>query len=129
LPRRRRLDGAKDHVVEVGESAKLSEVRADEREVMSIVQLTDLSNPFQARSVTKLAAKGEARVRRVGDQPISSQQVDHTADRPRLRVVRMDVEVSGHEIERSGSQLDPSQGAPLSDVPASQCSACPQFES
>ena len=71
---------------------------------MPVVQLPDLSNPFQARPVVKLAAKREAGVRRVGDQPVSSQQVDHSANRSRLRVVRMDVEVSGHEIERSGRQ-------------------------
>jgi hypothetical protein len=42
------------------EPAKLSEVCADEREVMSVVQLADLSNPFQARPVIKLAAEREA---------------------------------------------------------------------
>jgi hypothetical protein len=107
LPWRRRLDGAKDHIVEVYESADLSEVCADEREVMSVVQLADFSNPFQARPVIKLAPEREAGVRRVGNQPVSSQQVDHPADRSRLRVVRMDVEVSRHEIERSGRQLNP----------------------
>jgi hypothetical protein len=103
LPWRRRLDGAKDHVVEVNEPAKLSEVCADEREVMSVVQLTDFSNPFQARPVIKLAAEREAGVRWVRDQAVSSQQVDHTAYRPRLRIVRMDVEVSGHEASVVGS--------------------------
>ena len=102
LPGRRRLDGAKDHVVELYEPAKLSEVGADEREVMPVVQLTDLSNPLQARPVVKLAAKREAGVGWVGDQAVSSQQVDHSANRSRLRVVRVDIEVSGHEIERSG---------------------------
>ena len=111
LPWRRRLDGAKHHIVEVYELADLSEVRADEREVMSVVQLTDLSNPFQARPVLKLAPKCEAGVRRVGDQPVSSQQVDHAADRSRLRVVRMDVEVSGHESSVVG-------GNPIRCLPA-----------
>ena len=107
LPWRRGLDGAKDHVVEVYEPANLSEVCTDEREVMAVVQLTNLSNPFQARPVIELAPKREAGVCRVGDQPVCSQQVDHTADRSRLRVVRMDVEVSGHEIEGSGRRLNP----------------------
>jgi hypothetical protein len=65
--------------------------------VMPLIQLPDLSNPFQARSVVKLAAQRKAGVGWVGDQPISSQQVDHSADRSRLRVVRVDIEVSGHK--------------------------------
>ena len=97
LPWRRRLDSAEDHIVQLYEPAKLSKVRADECEVVSVVQLPDLSNPFQARPVIKLAAKREAGVRWIGDQPVSSQQVDHPANRSRLRVVRMDIEVSGHE--------------------------------
>ena len=102
LPWRGRLEGTKDHIVEVYEPAKLIEVCAYECEVMSVVQLPDLSNPFQARPVIKLTAKCEAGVRWVGDQPVSAQQLDHLADRSRLRIVRVDIEVSGHEIERSG---------------------------
>jgi hypothetical protein len=97
LPRRRGLDGAKDHIVELYEPAKLGEVGADEGEVMPIVQLPDLSNPFQARPVAKLAAQCKAGVGWVGDQPVSPQQFDHSANRSRLRVVRVDVEVSGHK--------------------------------
>jgi hypothetical protein len=71
---------------------------------MSAVQLPDLANPLQARSVVKLAAKREAGVSWVRDQPSCTQQVDHLANHSRLRVLRVDVEVSGHEIERSGRQ-------------------------
>ena len=98
------LDGTKDHVVELDESAELGEVSADEREVMPVVKLPDLSNPLQARSVIKLAAKREAGVSGIRDQPASTQQVDHLANHSGLRVVRVDIEVSGHEIERSGRQ-------------------------
>jgi hypothetical protein len=113
LPWRRGLHGAKDHVVEVDEPAQLSEICADQREVMPVVQLTDLSNPLQTRPVVKLAAEREAGIRRVGDQPVSSQHIGHSANRSRLRVVRMDVEVSGHEIERSGRQPNPLPGVPI----------------
>jgi hypothetical protein len=75
----------------------LGEVGADEGEVMPIIQLPDLSNPFQARPVAKLAAQCKAGVGWVGDQPVSPQQFDHSANRSRLRVVRVDVEVSGHK--------------------------------
>ena len=67
LPRRGSLDGAEDHIVELDEATKLSEVCADEREVMSAVELPDLSNTFQTRSVIQLAAKREAGVSWVGD--------------------------------------------------------------
>src|SRR4029450_11033673 len=97
LPRRGRLDSAEDHVVELNESAKLSEVCADESEVVPAVQLPDLSNPLQARWGVKLAAEREAGVSWVGDQPTSTQQVDHLTNHARLRVVRVDVEISGHK--------------------------------
>ena len=43
------LMARKIRIVELYEPAKLGEVGADEGEVMPIVQLSDLSNPFQAR--------------------------------------------------------------------------------
>jgi hypothetical protein len=75
----------------------LIEVGTQQCEVVLIVQLTNFSYPVQARPVVQLAAKGKARISRVGDQSVSAQQVNHTADRSRLRVVRVDIEVSGHE--------------------------------
>jgi hypothetical protein len=73
LPWRQRLDCTEDHIIQLDEPPQLSEVGADKGEMMPVVQLTDFSNPFQARPVVKLAAQREAGVRRVGDQPVSSQ--------------------------------------------------------
>ena len=64
---------------------------------MLIVQLTDLSNPVKTLSIVQLAPEGETRICGVRDKPVSPQEVDHTAYGSRLRVVRVDVEVSGHE--------------------------------
>src|SRR6188472_2165883 len=105
LPRRRCLESAKDHVIQMHEPTQLIEVGAYQGEVVLIVQLTDLSNPVQALSVVQLAPKGETRICRVRDEPISAQEVDHTADGSRLRVVRVDVEISGHEWEPSAAAL------------------------
>jgi hypothetical protein len=79
------------------ESTELIEVGAYQGEVVLIVELTDFSNAVQTIAVVQLATKGEAGVCWVCDQSVSTQQVDHTADGSRLRVVRVDIEVSGHD--------------------------------
>jgi len=81
----------------VHEPTQLIEVGAYQGEVVLIVQLTDFSNPVQAHSIVQLAPEGETRICGVRDTPVSAQEVDHTANSARLRVVRVDVEVSGHE--------------------------------
>jgi hypothetical protein len=97
LPRSGCLKSAEDHIIEVHEPTQLIEVGAYQGEVVLIVQLTDFSNPVQARSIVQLAPEGETRICGVRDKPVSAQEVDHTANSARLRVVRVDVEVSGHE--------------------------------
>jgi hypothetical protein len=79
------------------EPTKLIEVGAYQGEVMLTVQLTDFSNAVQAGPVVELATEGEAGICWICDQSVTTQEVDHTADGSRLRVVRVDIEVSGHD--------------------------------
>jgi hypothetical protein len=66
---------------------------------MAAIELSNVSNPVQPLPIVQLAAECVAGICRVGDQPIGTNKLDHLGDGARLRVVRVDVEVSGHERE------------------------------
>jgi len=68
---------------------------------MLAVELSNLPDAVQALFVIQLAAERVAGICRLGDQPVGANQLDHLADRARLRVVWVDVEVAGHEREPS----------------------------
>lgn len=60
------------------------------------VQAADLPDPFDALLVAQPASERITRVRRVGDQSVRPDQLDHLAQQPGLRVVRMNVEIPRH---------------------------------
>src|SRR6187455_157837 len=76
LPRGGGLERSKNDIVEVDESAKLIEVRANQGEVMAAIELSNVSNPVQPLLIVKLAAERVAGICRVGDQPISTNKLD-----------------------------------------------------
>ena len=55
-------------------------------------------DPLQPARVVQAAAEGEAGVGRVRDQPARPQQVHRCRDGPRLRVVRVHIEVPRHGV-------------------------------
>jgi hypothetical protein len=96
LARRRRLHRPEQRVVDLYERAELGEVAAHEGEVVAGVQAADLPDPVDAVLVAEPGAEREARVGRIGDQPVAPQDVDHLSDRSGLRVVGVHVEVLRH---------------------------------
>ena len=95
-PRRRRLDRPERRVVDLHELPELGEVLAHQREVVPVVEAADPQDPVAAVAVAELAAERVAGVGRVGDQLVVAQRVGDLPEQPRLRVVRVDVEVAGH---------------------------------
>lgn len=80
------------------EVPELREIGTDQREVMVRTQMTDLADPIGARVIVHSGAQGVAGVGGVGDDRVVAQHFDDLADRARLRVFRVKVEVSGHQL-------------------------------
>ena len=108
------------------ELAELGEVLAHQREVVLVVELADPQDPVAAVAVAEPAAERVAGVGRVGDQRVVAQQLDDLLEQPRLRVVRVDVEVAGHAgpaqacaaPRRAGRGAAPGGSAKISDSSA-----------
>ena len=73
-------------LLELHQLTELREVRADQREVVLVVQLPDPADPFSAVRRVDPAAQRVAGVGRVGDQRVLPQQLGDLRDRPGLRV-------------------------------------------
>ena len=94
--RRRRLHRAEHRLAHVHELAELGEVPADQREVVTVVELADRADPVDALTVADLAAQRVAGVGRVGHEAAAADEVDDLADRAPLRIHGMNVEVPRH---------------------------------
>src|SRR5215207_8666695 len=63
---------------------------------MFVVEFADLADPVEPVTVTDPATQRIAGVSRVGDEPARPEHLHHLGYQPRLRVVRVDVEILGH---------------------------------
>ena len=84
---------------------------------MLIIELPDGPDPIQSGAIAQLASQGEAGVRRVGDQPVLTEQRNDLGDAPRLRIVRVHVEVPGHGVTLPTGQ-SPTRSIPAAGRPA-----------
>lgn len=103
-PGGRLLHGPEHPVVHLDELAQLRELVDDEREVVLVVELADAADPLALR-VAERATQREARVRGVRDQAAVAQDLRDLRQRPRLRVVRVNVEVLSHVVSLSSLAL------------------------
>ena len=94
--RRRRLHRPEHRLAHVHELAELGKVAADQREVVTVVELADRADPVDALTVADLAAQRVAGVGRVGHEAAAADEVDDLADRAPLRIHGMNVEVPRH---------------------------------
>lgn len=95
-PRRGRLHRAEQRIVDLHELSELREVVAHQGEVVPVVQMPDRADPVQPVLVAHPAAERETRIGRIGDQPVRANQVHDLVDAPRLRIVRVHVEILRH---------------------------------
>jgi hypothetical protein len=91
-----RLDGAEYPVGNLRELAQLGEVPAHQRQVVPVVELADRPDPGDAVGAAELAAERVAGIRGIGDHAVGADNVGDRGEQARLRIVRVDVEVTGH---------------------------------
>ena len=107
------LDRPERGIAQVHQRTELGEVAAHQREVVLVVEATQLLDPFEPVPVAQLDAERVAGVRGIGDESAVSQDVHHLRDGPRLRVDRVYVEVARHGLASLGAGLGAGLGTGL----------------
>jgi 23S rRNA (uracil747-C5)-methyltransferase len=97
-PWSRRPNRAEDVVVDVDELAELSEVAADQGEVVSFVQPPDRQDPVSRRLVAHHRSERVPGIRRIGDEPAGAKRRHGLRDGARLRVDRVNVKIPRHGL-------------------------------
>ena len=98
-PRRERLQRAVLLVVHARVVRDLRQIAAHQREVMMLVGLADARDALHRLFVADVAAERIAGIRRIHDDAAGADQRDRLPDEARLRVLRVDLEVTtGHPL-------------------------------